>query len=107
MIVKITPQPYESYTQQVVLDNVAYLIGLTWNSRAGQWILDVMQPNETPIIMGIPLVFGINLFWAYPDLGLPNNGGTMQAVDLLGTGDQIGHDDLTNGRVFLAWVDGN
>lgn len=54
------------------------LAGQTWrfdfqyrNFQDAGWVFDVLTENGTPIVCGIPLVVGVDLFTQYDYLGLP------------------------------------
>lgn len=40
-----------------------------WNDVAGHWVLDLEEPTGEPIIMGIPVVTGVDLLAPYGYLG--------------------------------------
>ncbi|MDE9528077.1 phage baseplate plug family protein [Xenorhabdus bovienii] len=67
---KIVEIPLQAENQQfdIQLGGVTYRMQLQWRGCAG-WILDIMQPNSEPIVMGIPLVFGVDILEQHRYLG--------------------------------------
>lgn len=45
-----------AYDVQVELEGVLYTLGFSYNARAGYWVMDIMDANETPILMGIRVI---------------------------------------------------
>ncbi|MDE9464416.1 phage baseplate plug family protein [Xenorhabdus bovienii] len=62
--------PLQSENQQfdIQLGGISYRMRLQWRDCAG-WILDIMHPNSEPIVMGIPLVFGVDILEQHRYLG--------------------------------------
>ncbi|MCP9270143.1 hypothetical protein M5U04_19195 [Xenorhabdus sp. XENO-1] len=62
--------PLQTENQQfdIQLGGINYRMQLQWGGCAG-WILDIMHPNSEPIVMGIPLVFGVDILEQYRYLG--------------------------------------
>ncbi|MCP9270239.1 hypothetical protein M5U04_19700 [Xenorhabdus sp. XENO-1] len=52
----------------IQLGGLNYRMRLQWRGCAG-WILDIMQANSAPIVMGIPLVFGVDILEQHSYLG--------------------------------------
>jgi len=47
-----------AYDIQTELDGVLYTLGFSYNARAGYWVMDISDANETPILMGIRIISG-------------------------------------------------
>lgn len=62
--------PLQSANQQlgIQLGGVNYRVRLQHRDCAG-WVLDIMHPNSEPIVMGIPLVFGVDILEQHRYLG--------------------------------------
>lgn len=58
----ITQLPIRSdipaYDFQTELDGVLYTLGFSYNVRAGYWVMDISDANETPILMGVRIISG-------------------------------------------------
>lgn len=52
-----------SYTEQ--LDDLTYRIDLKNNKRDGLWYLDLYNLEGTPLLLGVGLATGIDLFYPY------------------------------------------
>lgn len=65
--VPLTPEPQVFSIQ---LGSQTYRINLYWNSSLlGGWTIDVADTDNNPIVSGIPLVTGADLFAQYGYLG--------------------------------------
>ncbi|WFQ80512.1 hypothetical protein PXH59_05090 [Xenorhabdus sp. SF857] len=56
----------------IQLGGIEYRMRIQYRGIAG-WILDIMRPNGEPIVMGIPLVFGVDILERYRYLGFNGN----------------------------------
>lgn len=85
-----------NYTFQSTIDGVTYTFGQRWNQTmrdgAGLWIMDVMAEDETPIVMGIPLVLGAALGRRSTHQLFQT--GVIQAFDLSGEHREAAFEDL-------------
>jgi len=72
--IPLTPEPQRF---EIQLGKVTYSIGLEWCEPNLSWILNLYNAQETPILQGIPLVTGVDLFEQYEYLGL---GGGLYAT---------------------------
>lgn len=50
-----------AYSQQVDLDGSVFQIDLHFNERWGRWVLDILDADAAPLLMGIPLLEGFPL----------------------------------------------
>lgn len=70
--IPLTPNAQSFY---ITLAGVQYRMALTWRSHdMGGWFLDAYTVAGTPVLLGVPLVTGVDLLAAYPDL---NFGGAL------------------------------
>ncbi len=67
----------------VSLNGKTYIFQLIY--RIDTWFLDVMDVNANPLVCGIPLVTGADLFAQYPELGF---GGRLQVGTVGASPDQ-------------------
>ena len=63
--IPLTPSPQ---VLTVDLAGVTYTLRLTWNLHMQTWVLDISTSEEVPILSGVPLVTGTNLFEQYDHL---------------------------------------
>lgn len=68
--------PFANIPQRfaIELTGTTYTLENRWNgmNEGGCWEIDVYDENESPIVMGIPLVTGSDLFEQFEYLGLPS-----------------------------------
>lgn len=65
MILSI-PVPDQPHSEQsTVLDGVSYILRFDWIERAGFWRLGLYTAGGDPIVLGISLVSGVDLFSPY------------------------------------------
>lgn len=89
--------------QQIVLDDVPYYLLLTWNERAGAWVLGLEDRDGAPVILGRRVVLQLNLLSGYAHLpGIPTGG--IFALDTAGRLSAIAREDLPSGRVALYYI---
>ncbi|MBD2803501.1 hypothetical protein ID855_01980 [Xenorhabdus sp. ZM] len=62
------PLQAESQQFDIQLGGISYRMCLQWRNYAG-WILDIRHPNNEPIVVGIPLVFGVDILEQHSYLG--------------------------------------
>ncbi|EHV57969.1 phage baseplate plug family protein [Escherichia coli] len=63
------PLGADNQTFRVMLGDINYTIKVVWRDEAG-WILDVMDSEAQPLLMGVPLVPDVDLIEQYPELGI-------------------------------------
>jgi hypothetical protein len=44
------------YRYGISLEGVAWQFTFYWNSRAKQWHMDILREDQTPLVLGIPMV---------------------------------------------------
>ncbi|EFE7959449.1 phage baseplate plug family protein [Escherichia coli] len=69
MSVNEIPMIPDNQEFRITLGDVSYTLRVLWRDDAG-WIMDVMDSGAQPLLMGVPLVPGVNLLSQYPDLGI-------------------------------------
>jgi len=96
--IPLSPTPQ---TFKITLGGVDYRLTFTYKDiEEGGWILDIADANSVPMILGIPLVTGVDLLAQYAHMGF---GGelrvqTTQDPDAVPTFDNLGIDAI------LYWV---
>lgn len=80
----------------IALANVQYQLTVHWCEPSACWVLDIADVNQTPILLGIPLVPGIDLLAQYAYLGF--GGGlyvqSLSDINQIPTFDSLGSDGL-------------
>lgn len=66
-VVPLAPTPQ---TLSITLAGVTYNLRLSWNWTGQNWVLDLLDVNENPLVNGIPLVTGADLLAQYGYLNL-------------------------------------
>lgn len=46
----------EKYRYGISLEGVSWQFTFYWNGRAGQWHMDIRKEDQTPLVLGQPLV---------------------------------------------------
>lgn len=46
----------EKYRYGISLEGVSWQFTFYWNGRAGQWHMDIRREDQTPLVLGQPLV---------------------------------------------------
>ncbi|PHM66899.1 phage baseplate plug family protein [Xenorhabdus stockiae] len=52
----------------IQLGGIAYRMRIQYRGVAG-WVLDIMHPNSEPMVLGTPLVSGVDILESYQSLG--------------------------------------
>lgn len=66
--------PFASIPQKftIELGGITYTLINRWNPMdEGGWLIDILDADENPILMCLPLVTGTDLFQQHKHLGLP------------------------------------
>ena len=83
---------FRSSRVTTTIDGVSLIFDVRWNSRAGSWYMNVLDPiDESPIVSGVRILLGASLA-VTADPRLP--GGIVVARDLTARGLDAGIDDL-------------
>ncbi len=87
-------------SQQITLDAVPYSLLLTWNERAGAWILGLLNSDGAAVLVGRRVVLDLDILSVYRYLpGVPTGG--IFALDATGKIRSISRQDLILGNVVL------
>ncbi len=65
------PLSPKAQTLTVQMDGVKRKLTFYWNTASACWIIDIKDPDGTPVLTGIPVVTGLDLLeqHAYLELG--------------------------------------
>ena len=81
------------YTQRTRLDGREYNLRFAWNQGAERWTLDILDSEDTPIVVGIKLVTNWPLLRAYQyDARVPQ--GDLRVTTLMPDDRPPGYHDL-------------
>jgi hypothetical protein len=92
---------FASYSEEITLDGTPYRFRLDWNVRREFWSMSVLTADLVPLVSGIKLVLGYQLFDQYPGSGLPP--GELYAVDMTDEQVKITRDNLLE-EVKLVYI---
>lgn len=91
------------YRQEIELDLKSYIVEILWNSRKGQWSISFLNPDETPVILGLALVMNYDILAQYRNI--PNMiQGSLYCIDTTGKEREINRDNL--GKTILLTYTG-
>lgn len=88
--------PFANVPQRFTIDlgGTPYVLVNRWNPTepGGGWFIDILDGDENPLLMNLPLVPGIDLFGQHGYLGLPGrlivftdgDAGALPTLDNLG-----------------------
>jgi hypothetical protein len=87
------------YEFRIDLDLTTYTLAFRFNRRQGRWIMDVKTETDTPLVMGIPVLIGVDLLARFVIDGLPE--GNLFAANIENDFVDAGRDDLGNNVVIF------
>lgn len=78
----------------ISIGNTTYNMDLAWNTVSENWVLDISDLSNNPLIQGIPLITGADLLeqYAYVGLGVQLYAQTDNAPGVVPTYDNLGID---------------
>jgi hypothetical protein len=76
-IFEIPLKPAQAQEFGITLLGTRYLFSLRFNTRMQNWVLDIADTAAVPILRGVPLVTGTDLFGQYESLGF---GGALMVI---------------------------
>lgn len=88
-----------AYQMRVELDGELFELSFRYNLRMTRWIMDILDSEENPIVIGIPLLTNVDLFKRYKDERLPQ--GTMLLFEEQGLDDNAEREDLAQSHFLL------
>lgn len=90
---------FESFKVRTDLEGGTYVLQLDWNARAERWCLSIMDAEEAPILMGVPLNINMDIWGRFRMPALPS--GMLMLYDTTGRNEEAGRDDLGSKAVLL------
>lgn len=98
-VIPLVPTPHKFTVQ---LGGTTYGMRLYWCQPAECWVLDLSDAQGVPVVLGMPLVLGVDLLGQYKHLGLP---GSLVVTTTLGPHDRATASDVGT-RTTLYFVTG-
>ncbi len=68
-IIPFQEQP--AWTSQMQLTNQIFILFFKWNAMNGYWVMNILDRNNNPILLGIKVVPNYDLTSQFPILGMP------------------------------------
>lgn len=100
---QIIPFREPSYwTEQITLDNEIFILYFKWNALNEFWTMDILNGDESPIILGIKIVPNYNLLAAYTQPNQPK--GDIICQNIVSNFGEIGRFDMSQ-KFELVYYD--
>lgn len=93
-----------AWREQIQLTDVIYFLQFTWNSLNEFWVMDILDSNEVPLVVGVKIVVNLSLFSPYTVQGLPS--GDIVCQNIVSTNDDIGRFDMSQKFLLIYYEDG-
>lgn len=93
-----------AWREQIQLTGVIYFLQFTWNSLNEFWVMDILDSNEDPLVVGVKIVVNLSLLSPYTVQGLPS--GDIVCQNIVGTSDDIGRFDMSQKFLLIYYEDG-
>jgi hypothetical protein len=94
---------YDSFSEDVVLDNIALRLSFFYNTRGEYWSMTISDLDDNIIISGIKLVIGYELIHDYSYLALPK--GKLYIVDEAnGLTKILQHEFINERRLQMVYI---
>ena len=77
--IPLSPRPQ---TFSVSLARVSYKMTVQWCTAARCWILDILTLDEIPLLLGLPMVTGVDLLGQHRHIGIGGGLAVQSDVDL-------------------------
>lgn len=90
-----------SFTEEITLDDAQYRLQFHYNFRGDHWVVDILDRDLNPLVMGVKVVASYELVRQYGYRTIPP--GALAAVDPADENLRVGRDDLPN-RVSLVYM---
>lgn len=74
------------YKFKITLSGVIFTLHFRYNTRMQRWIMDINDPSDNPILLGVPVLIVRNLTGQYVTLAIPE--GLFFATDDTGQSTQ-------------------
>lgn len=89
-----------AFKEFVTIEGVVYVFQFYFNQREGLWLADILDEEENPRLVGIPVQTGIPLTLNFKHLDIPK--GLLFAFDIQGKGKDADTEDFGD-RVLLLY----
>ena len=93
-----------SFSEEVTIDGIPYILDFSWNSRGEFWSMSIYNRDQTPLILGVKLVLFFGLINKFVDIGLPP--GDIYVVDPSGNTEKLNQNDFET-RAYLIYLSEN
>jgi len=93
-----------SFSEVISIDGIYYKLAFKWNTRDTCWLLDFLDINDSPIMIGIKLIINYELILLHAMPVMPL--GILYLIDLSGSYEPCGFEDL-GGRCKLHYLSPN
>ena len=90
---------FSAYDFRTTLEGTVYTFNIRYNERMDRWVFDILTSSEEQIIMGVPILLGVNLLGMYQDKRLPL--GVLFAINLKDELVEAKRDDLGTNVLLL------
>lgn len=94
-----------SFTEEITLDSIPYVLRFDYNSRGEDWYISFYDRDKILLASGIKLLLHYELIADYPDIGLPP--GELWVFDSTDNLSNPGRDGFTNERLSLVYYSEN
>jgi hypothetical protein len=68
---------------KVTINGLDYGMRLLWNKASSCWVIDIYTDGGDPLLMGMPLITGIDLLLQFEYLGIGKNDETVTLTQLI------------------------
>ena len=93
-----------SWREQIQLDNVIYFLNFTWNALNEFWVMNILNRNEEPLILGIKIVPNYPLLSTYTVDGMP--AGNIICQNIVNTPEEIKRFDIGQKFELVYYFEG-
>ena len=94
-----------AFQQQITLDSVIFSIYFRWNALNKYWVMNILDRNEDPILLGVKVVTNFNLTYQFAAIaGMPK--GDILCQNILGYWDTIQRFDMGQTNEIIYYVNG-
>ena len=65
------PEGKDNWTFSYVFDRVSFKLTILSNRVLDTWVVDLRSSSDEPLVMGVPIVGGVDLWFSYKYLAIP------------------------------------
>lgn len=88
-----------AYDFQIELEGVLYGLSFSYNTRAGWWVMDILDVNEEPVLMGVRMITGWLMTERFVMEGKPP--GDFFILDTSGKNEDPGQNDFGTTKLLM------